>query len=288
MKQLRDGHGWTSEDTANLQQGMTAYRVLYPYSLAPKTLPNDDRAGTLRPLQTLSTRLAVRLTLHVTAWTAFRVKFWTAIEEEEARARANERYRQRQTLLEQAYAAMTRSLEAELMFVPSWTLVSYQRPVETFLQAKPTPGQTSYDPEVLRATLLAAAKQHVQDARVAAIRGIVAAHLDIPEKELSEKEDDYPTDVYDEAFFEKIPNRFAVTTGQPRTYQQLEKQIHAQNWGLRVRRKLSEWRRATRHVLLAAGKEASSDLDEVGGCARKVFHLAERPRSDQDSALHLG
>jgi hypothetical protein len=248
-----------------LQQGMTANYVQYPYSLAPKRLPNDDRAGTLRPLQTLSTCLAVRLTLLVTAWTTFRVKYRAAIEKEEARERENEQYRQRQTRLEQTYASMMGSLEAELMFVPSWTVVSYQRPVVTFLRAKPTPGQDEafHDPEVLRATLLAAAKQHVQDERVAAIRGIVAAHLGISTKQLSKKENDYPNDVYDEAFFQKIPNRFAVTSGRPRTFHQLEKQNNAHTWPLAIRGDLAEWRRATRHVLLAAGKEASSDLDEV-------------------------
>ncbi|GAA5958443.1 hypothetical protein JCM8115_002467 [Rhodotorula mucilaginosa] len=243
VKQLRDSHGWTSEDTAKLQQGMTANYVQYPYSLAPKRLPNDDRA----------------------AWTTFRVKYRAAIEKEEARERENEQYRQRQTRLEQTYASMMGSLEAELMFVPSWTVVSYQRPVVTFLRAKPTPGQDEafHDPEVLRATLLAAAKQHVQDERVAAIRGIVAAHLGISTKQLSKKENDYPNDVYDEAFFQKIPNRFAVTSGRPRTFQQLEKQNNAHTWPLAIRGDLAEWRRATRHVLLAAGKEASSDLDEV-------------------------
>ena len=45
VKQLRDSHGWTSEDTAKLQKGLIADYVRYPYSLAPKTLPDDDRDG---------------------------------------------------------------------------------------------------------------------------------------------------------------------------------------------------------------------------------------------------
>ncbi|GAA5958390.1 hypothetical protein JCM8115_002453 [Rhodotorula mucilaginosa] len=243
VKQLRDNHGWTAEDTAKLQKGLTAYYVSHPYSLAPETLPNDDRA----------------------AWAAFQVKFQSQLEQEAEWEREDERYRQRQTLLKQTYATMTRSLEAELMFVPSWTDVAYERPVMTFLRAKPTPGEdeASHDPELLRATLLAAAKQHVQHERLEAIRGIVAAHLDIPTKQLSKKADDYPNDVYDEAFFRKIPNRFAVTSGRPRTFQQLQKQIDANARSLKIRGDLAEWRRATRHVLLAAGKEASPDLDEA-------------------------
>ena len=215
--------------------------------------------------QAPSTRLAERLTWLATAWAAFQVKFQSQLEQEAEWEREDERYRQRQTLLKQTYATMTRSLEAELMFVPSWTDVAYERPVMTFLRAKPTPGEdeASHDPELLRATLLAAAKQHVQHERLEAIRGIVAAHLDIPTKQLSKKADDYPNDVYDEAFFRKIPNRFAVTSGRPRTFQQLQKQIDANARSLKIRGDLAEWRRATRHVLLAAGKEASSDLDEV-------------------------
>ena len=38
---------WTAEDTAKVRQGLTAYHVIRPYSLAPKTLPNDDRDGNL-------------------------------------------------------------------------------------------------------------------------------------------------------------------------------------------------------------------------------------------------
>ena len=61
VKQLRDSHGWTSEDTAKLQQGMTEYYVRYPYSLAPETLPDDDRDGNSSSCSK-SARLAERLT----------------------------------------------------------------------------------------------------------------------------------------------------------------------------------------------------------------------------------
>ena len=218
----------------------------------------------------MSALLAERLTQLVTGWTAFQVKYRARIDKEAEWARENERSRQRQKLLEQTYATVARSLEAELMFVPSWTVVSYQRPVTTFLQAKPTPGQdeVSHDPEVLRTTLLTAAEQHVQRERLEAIRDIVAAHLDIPVNQLSKKEDDYPTDIYNEAFFQKIPNRFAVTSGQLRTFRQLKECNNASPWRLNIRRNLPQWRRATRHVLLTAGKETSSDLDEVNALGK--------------------
>lgn len=45
-QQLRDSHGWTSEDTAELQYNMLAAPSgRYPDSLVPKVLPNDDRNG---------------------------------------------------------------------------------------------------------------------------------------------------------------------------------------------------------------------------------------------------
>ena len=193
------------------------------------------------------------------AWVIFRKKLRDFNKQEAKRARQSRLRRRREALLTRTYVKMKPSLQAQLLFVPLLDYIYAEAPVVAFLRAEipADKDEATHDLEVLRATLLAVAKQHVQHERVAAIRGIVAAHLDIPMTQLSKKEDDYPTDVYDEAFFQKIPNRFDAGWGHPCTFP--EQACRRRD----IRRDLPQWRRATRHVLLAAGKEASSDLDEV-------------------------
>lgn len=205
----------------------------------------------------------------------------TEMEEKQARQRQLRLSRER--LLEQTYATMTRSLKVELLFVPSWNTLRREGPVSTFLWAEHTAGEdeTPPDSEELCPMLLSAAKQHVQRERLAAIRGIVAAHLGISQNQLSKDEHDYPTDVYDDAFFRKIPNRFAVTSGRPRTFRHLAKRNNDDFWRLDIHPKLPQWRRATRHILLAAGKEASCDLDEVNALGAS-FAWVNGPESTKD------
>lgn len=286
MQQLCDSHGWTSEDAAELQYNMLAAPCgRYPDSLVPKVLPNDDRNGEFDdsvPMAQAVHSLGARLILLVTAWTTFRIKLRTMTEMEEKQARQSQVRQLRETLLKQTYATMTPSLKAELLFVPSWNTLRREGPVST-LWAELTAGEDEPppNPEELRPMLLSAAKQHVQRERLAAIRSIVAAHLGISQNQLSKKEHDYPTDVYDDAFFRKVPNRFAVTSGRPRTFRQLAKRNNDNFWPLDIHPKLPQWRRATRHVLLAAGKEASCDLDEVNALGAS-FAWVNGPEATKD------
>ncbi|GAA5985132.1 hypothetical protein JCM10908_002535 [Rhodotorula pacifica] len=238
--QLRQRHGWSQAHAVKLQQGMTAQYVRYPYNMAPNQLPDNAPD----------------------AWTNFRV----LMKEEEAREQHVKFYAERKSRLQQEYATMEQTLRHKLAFVPVWHNIAYDPAVTAFLSADDIKNGDLPDLTLTRSILEAAAKRRVENERLAAIRGTLSAHLDLSMSQLSGKAEDYPPDVYDDDFFQKVPNRFQVDTGNsPLSFLEYARNQQASHaWQRRnVRRDLSEWRRATRHVLLAAGKEAATDLDDV-------------------------